>query len=91
MDVSLELVADRRRIVSIVAFDRGDTGIKLIGDAPNADPARRSGPEHGGSSFSRAAGRVGGRVARTYSLAEAADAHRFLEEGHPGGKVVLRP
>ena len=35
------------------------------------------------------AGKVKVVVARTFPLAEAADAHRFLENDHPRGKVVL--
>jgi NADPH:quinone reductase-like Zn-dependent oxidoreductase len=35
------------------------------------------------------AGKVKVVVAKTFPLAEAADAHRFLENGHPIGKVVL--
>ena len=35
------------------------------------------------------AGAVTPIVDRTYSLAEAADAVRYLAEGHPGGKVVI--
>ncbi|HEY5009205.1 MAG TPA: zinc-binding dehydrogenase, partial [Caulobacteraceae bacterium] len=35
------------------------------------------------------AGKVKVEVARTFPLAEAADAHRFLENDHPRGKVVL--
>ena len=35
------------------------------------------------------AGAVTPVVDRTYSLAEAADAVRYLAEGHPGGKVVI--
>jgi NADPH:quinone reductase-like Zn-dependent oxidoreductase len=35
------------------------------------------------------AGKVKVVVARTFPLAEAADAHRFLENDHPIGKVVL--
>jgi NADPH:quinone reductase-like Zn-dependent oxidoreductase len=35
------------------------------------------------------AGKVKVVVAKTFPLAEAADAHRFLEAGHPNGKVVL--
>ena len=39
VDVSLELVADRDRIVSIAAFPRGsEVGIKMIGGGPGADP-----------------------------------------------------
>ena len=30
-------------------------------------------------------------VARTYPLAEAAEALRFVRDGHAGGKVVLLP
>ncbi len=30
-------------------------------------------------------------IARTFPLAEAAEAARLVESGHPGGKVVLRP
>jgi hypothetical protein len=30
-------------------------------------------------------------VTRTYPLAEAADALRFVRDGHDGGKVVLLP
>jgi NADPH:quinone reductase-like Zn-dependent oxidoreductase len=35
------------------------------------------------------AGKVKVVVAKTFPLAQAADAHRFLENGHPRGKVVL--
>jgi NADPH:quinone reductase-like Zn-dependent oxidoreductase len=35
------------------------------------------------------AGKVKVSVAKTFPLAEAADAHRFLEDEHPHGKVVL--
>lgn len=92
IDTSLELVPDRSRIVSILAFDRGDTGIKLIGGAPNADPGTRIRAEAWRRLVALARqGELEVPVARTYSLAEAAEAHRFLAEGHPGGKVVLLP
>jgi NADPH:quinone reductase-like Zn-dependent oxidoreductase len=35
------------------------------------------------------AGKVKVAVAKTFPLAQAADAHRFLENDHPNGKVVL--
>jgi NADPH:quinone reductase-like Zn-dependent oxidoreductase len=35
------------------------------------------------------AGKVKVKVARTFPLAQAGDAHRFLENDHPNGKVVL--
>lgn len=92
VDVSLDLVPDRRRIVSIVAFDRGDTGIKLIGGAPNADPGTeiRANAWRQLTDLARQ-GELEVVIARTYPLAEAAEAHRHLAEGHPGGKVVLLP
>lgn len=92
VDVSLDLVPDRRRIVSIVAFDRGDTGIKLIGGAPNADPGTeiRAGAWRQLVTLARQ-GELEVVVSRTYPLAEAAEAHRFLAESHPGGKLVLLP
>ncbi len=36
------------------------------------------------------AGKVKVTVAKVFGLNDAADAHRFLENGHPNGKVVLR-
>jgi NADPH:quinone reductase-like Zn-dependent oxidoreductase len=36
------------------------------------------------------AGQVEVTVAKVFDLDEAAEAHRFLEEGHPHGKVVLK-
>jgi NADPH:quinone reductase-like Zn-dependent oxidoreductase len=87
VDVSLDLVADHGRIVSIAAFGRADTGIVLIsGDDPEthvrANAWRRLLP-------AAADGSVKIVVARTYPLAEAAEALRFVRDGHAGGKVVL--
>ncbi len=89
VDVSLELVAERSRIVSIAAFGRADTGIVLIsGDDPatnvRADAWRRLLPAVADGSLKLV-------VARTYPLAEAADALRFVRDGHAGGKVALLP
>lgn len=89
VDVSLELVADRGRIVSIAAFGRADTGIVLISsDDPEthvrANAWRRLLP-------AAADGALKVAVARTYPLAEAAEALRFVRDGHAGGKVVLLP
>ena len=92
VDVSLALVPDRARIVSVIAFDRGDTGIKLIGGAPNADPGTKIRADAWRDLVPLARlGKVEVVIARTYPLAEAAEAHRFLAEGHPGGKLVLLP
>ena len=78
------------RIVSILAFDRGDTGIKLIGGAPTPTPAPRSGPARGGSwpiSHGKASWRSASPVRTRCRRRPRRD--RFLAEGHPGGKVVL--
>jgi NADPH:quinone reductase len=93
LDVSLALVADRGRIVTIVASRRAfDAGIKVIGGAPGADPGTEI----------RSAARLelarlaeGGKlrvvIAAVYPLAEAAAAHRALATGHTHGKIVLVP
>ena len=89
VDTSLELVADHHRIVSIAAFGRADSGIVLIsGDDPEthvrAEAWRRL-------LAGAADGSVKIVVARTYPLAEAAEALQFVRDGHAGGKVVLVP
>jgi NADPH:quinone reductase len=93
LDVSLALVADRGRIVTIVASRRAfESGIKVIGGAPGADP---------GTEIRAAArlelarlasdGKLRVVVAATYPLAEAAAAHRALATGHVHGKIILVP
>jgi NADPH:quinone reductase len=93
VDASLELVADRARIVSIAAFGRaGKDGIKLIGGGPGADP---------GTEIRRAArpvllqavadGSLTIIVARSYPLEQAAAANRESKAGHTSGKIVLLP
>ena len=93
VDTSLALVADRERIVSIAAFRRGPAlGIKLLGQGPGADP---------GTEIRSAArlellrlvdeDKLRVVVAAIYPLAEAADAHRTLMQGHTHGKIVLVP
>ncbi len=89
VDTSLELVPDRSRIVSAAAFGRADTGIVLLtGD----DPQTRVRAEAWRTLLPAVAdGTVTITVARTYPLAEAAAALRFVRDGHAGGKVVLLP
>jgi NADPH2:quinone reductase len=92
IDVSLTLVSDRSRIVSIAAFHRGDTGIKLIGNGPGGDP----GYEIRSNSWRQlvpmaATGTLRLLPAKTYSLAEAGQAHAFLSLEHPNAKLVLVP
>lgn len=91
LDVSLALVADRSRIVTIVAAGRApELGIKAIGGGPGADP---------GTEIRDAArlelvhrveqGTLRVLIAATYPLADVQDAHRQLIEGHAHGKIVL--
>lgn len=91
VDVSLELVPDRGRIVTIAAFGRAaEAGIKLLGNGPGADPGTRIRAAAWSELLPLAAdGRLRVVVAQTFPLSEAAAAHRLVATGHAGGKVVL--
>jgi NADPH2:quinone reductase len=91
MDVSLALVPDRSRVVSIANFDRAPReGVQLLGNGPGADPGTEvrnaARPE-----LARLAGQGKLRVfvASTYPLDDAAEAHRQIRTGHTTGKLVL--
>lgn len=89
VDTSLELVADRSRIASIAAFGRADTGIMLLS---KDDPETRVRAEVWRTLLPAVAdGVVTLTIARTYPLADAAEALAFVRDGHAGGKVVLLP
>lgn len=93
LDTSLALVSDRDRIATIANFDRGPAaGVRVLGNGPGADPGddirEAARPE---LARLTGAGRLRVRVSATYPLAEAAEAHRALESGHHGGKIVLVP
>lgn len=93
IETSVELVADRARIATIAAFERGArTGVKLLGNAPGADPGAeiRAAARLDLLAAVRAA-RLEVVVARTFPLHEAAGAHRLLMGRHPPGKIVLIP
>ncbi len=93
IDVSLELVPDRARIVTIAAPGRaGQLGIKAVGGGPGADPGTEI----------RAAARVelaklaaqGSLrifVSQTFPLTAADEAHRAIKKGHTQGKIALIP
>ncbi|MFF1634714.1 NADP-dependent oxidoreductase [Leifsonia sp. NPDC058248] len=89
VDASLELVADRSRIVTIAAAGRaGQDGFRAInGQQPESiayrDSVRAALLERAGS------GELIVPLARTYPLADALEALNFLSEGHPGGKLAL--
>ncbi|UIJ35693.1 NADP-dependent oxidoreductase [Allobranchiibius sp. GilTou73] len=91
VDVSLALVADRDRIVTIAAFGRAEQdGIRVIGGAMPASAAYRDGVR---AHLIRLAG-DGDLVvpmAGTYPLADALKALELLTSGHPGGKLALLP
>ncbi|MCX2731387.1 NADP-dependent oxidoreductase [Saccharopolyspora sp. NFXS83] len=91
IDVSLAFVPPDR-VVSAAAFQRAADGIKLVGGGPGADP----GAEIRSAAWERllplaAEGKLEVPLARTFPLAEAAEAHRLSIDGHPGGKLILLP
>ena len=91
VDVSLALVADRDRVVTIAAADRARAeGFRAIAGAMPESAAFRDAvrPE---LVRLAAEGRLVVPVARTFALTDAVEAAAFLMGGHPGGKLALRP
>ncbi|QEU96786.1 NADP-dependent oxidoreductase [Streptomyces kanamyceticus] len=93
LDVSLELVADRARIASVVGSDRRVTaGVKVLGYGPGQDAgtevrmAARAGLAAGAG-----AGELRVLIESCYPLYEAAQAHKSGIAGHAPGKLVLVP
>ncbi|RYP84038.1 NADP-dependent oxidoreductase [Nocardioides guangzhouensis] len=91
VDVSLALVGDRDRVVTIAASGRAEAeGFRAVAgtkpdskayrDAVRADLVRLA-----------AEGRLVVPMARTFPLADALEAVDLLRTGHPGGKVALVP
>ncbi|MFD0585558.1 NADP-dependent oxidoreductase [Dactylosporangium darangshiense] len=77
---SLELVEDRKRIITLVAHDRiEELGLGSI-------QGRRSAEALAELIGLYAAGRTSWHVRRVYPLAEAAEAHREIETGHGRGR-----
>ena len=91
VDVSLELVADRARIVTIAAFERAaHDGIRAIaGSMP--DSARFRDAVRGDLTALAQNGDLVVPVAQTFPLDQAPEALRLLSSGHPGGKYALIP
>jgi NADPH2:quinone reductase len=94
VDVSLHLVQDRSRIATIVAFDRAkrDQFLAIGGSAgqDSAGVAIRNAARLRLTALAQA-GAFDVRVAKTFPLAEAADAHRLLAKGAGAGHIVLLP
>ncbi|MFH8250987.1 zinc-binding alcohol dehydrogenase family protein [Microbacterium sp. B2969] len=91
VDVSLALVADRTRIVTIVAGQRAKAeGFQIIGGAMPDSKRFRDGIR---SELIRmaGAGELVVPMARTYPLDQAVEALEYVRSGHPGGKVALIP
>lgn len=93
IDVSAELVADRKRIATIAAARRGlELGMKALGGGPGADPGtdlrNAARPE-----LARLAGEDTLRVlvSQSFPLENAAAAHRAIMDGHTLGKIALIP
>jgi NADPH:quinone reductase-like Zn-dependent oxidoreductase len=91
VDVSLELVADRQRIVTIAAHARAQRdGIQAIGGMMPASAAFRDQVRPRLIAMA-ADGRLVVPVARTFPLGAAPEALALLQSGHPGGKLALLP
>jgi len=90
LDVSVELVADRGRIATIVGFGRAaELGIAALTGADGGQAIRDGArPELLELATD---GKLEVTVDRVFSLGEAAEAHRQLQAGHTRGKVVLVP
>ncbi|MFE7196502.1 quinone oxidoreductase family protein [Microbacterium oxydans] len=91
VDASLELVGDRRRIVTIAAADRATTDgiLAIAGSMPESARFR---DEVRSELIALAQnGDLVVPVARTFPLSEARAAHQLLATGHPGGKLALVP
>ncbi|HXW80881.1 MAG TPA: NADP-dependent oxidoreductase, partial [Acidimicrobiales bacterium] len=89
IDASVELVADPRRVASLVATKRAfDVGFRVLGAAPGADPGTEIRAAARGQLIEAAeAGRLQVLVSATYPLREAATAHAALASGHTNGKI----
>jgi NADPH:quinone reductase-like Zn-dependent oxidoreductase len=90
LEVSLELLGDPARVVTIANYVRAQRdGVELItgmGDGMQVRAAAR--PQLVDLAT---AGKLRVLVARSYALTDAAEAHRAIAEGHTVGKIVLVP
>jgi NADPH:quinone reductase-like Zn-dependent oxidoreductase len=90
LDTSVALVSDRGRIATIAGFARaselGIAGLTEAGVGREIRLAAR--PE---LIRLAGAGLLEVTVDRTFPLEQAAEAHRYLQQGHARGKVVLLP
>jgi NADPH:quinone reductase len=91
VDVSLALVDDRERVVTIAAADRAKSeGFTAIAGSMPASQAYRD-SVRGDLVRWAGEGRLTVPVARTFPLTDALVAAELLMGQHPGGKLVLEP
>ncbi|NDK89465.1 zinc-binding dehydrogenase [Gordonia desulfuricans] len=90
IDVSLQLVPDHSRIVSIAAFGRADDGIVLVSGGGGQSLQHRL-DAIDDLLAAAADGSLVIEVARTYPLDDAAQAIADLSARHPRGKLVVIP
>jgi NADPH:quinone reductase len=89
IDVSLALVKDRSRIVSIAAFARAkQDGYRVIGGMMPESAAFRDKARMRLIALA-AEGKLVVPVARTFPFDQARSALELLQSGHPGGKLAL--
>lgn len=89
IDVSLALVADRSKIVSIAAFGRAEAdGFQLVQGADPTSAAFRDSKRQDLVDLTTS-GDLVVPVARTFPFDEAPAAMELLATGHPGGKLAL--
>ncbi|SDL83799.1 NADPH:quinone reductase [Nonomuraea maritima] len=83
LEVSLELVADRRRVVTLVEHARAaELGVRTVQGERTAERLARYAALYAEGAFVFP-------IRRTYPLEDAAGAHREIETGHGQGKIVL--
>ncbi|MFI7634005.1 NADP-dependent oxidoreductase [Nonomuraea sp. NPDC049400] len=84
LEVSLELVKDPGRIVTLVEHGKAaELGVRVVQGTRTAERLGRYAALIAEGAFKFA-------VRRTYALEDAAEAHREIEAGHGQGKVVLQ-
>ncbi|MCW2780104.1 MAG: putative oxidoreductase [Marmoricola sp.] len=93
METSLALVSDPGRVATIANYGPlPKDGVKRLGGGPGADPGTELRNAARAELIDLAGtGRLRVLIDRTYPLAEAADAHRQIIDGHVTGKLVLIP
>ena len=90
VDVSLELVPNKARIVTIVAFGRAEAdGFLSVGGNAESGVRRRNARLE--LVKAAGAGDFTVPIAKTFPLDEVAQAHQELQSQHPRGKFILLP